>query len=167
MNASQVQNQLIINIQPEIVVPGELKDDVVSPRVQAVFGLGKVRGHLHAEEIICCRFGNLMKTFPIARVIFRKRYFVQIHRIAVHLRVRPGLVGRRIDQRIKGHELSMHRRFNISRSLNGCQLIKHFEAVTDEMCEILCGIVFKVSALIIDALDKETVYRMKLCPRIS
>ncbi len=52
VDAAQVDDQLAVHIEPEIVVSGELIDDVVAPVVQAVRCLGEGGIDLHAQVII-------------------------------------------------------------------------------------------------------------------
>ncbi|MDO5452215.1 MAG: Rnase Y domain-containing protein, partial [Eubacteriales bacterium] len=47
VNAAQINDQLAVHVEPEVVVAGELEDDVVPPGVQAVGRLGELGVHLH------------------------------------------------------------------------------------------------------------------------
>ena len=67
MNAAKVDNQLIIEIEPEIIVSGELEDHVMSPCVTAVGSLEKAGGYLHAEIVI--RLSDIIKLFVDTRII--------------------------------------------------------------------------------------------------
>ena len=47
MNTSQIQNQDVINIEPEVIIPGEFEDQVMPPVVQAALALHEVGVHFH------------------------------------------------------------------------------------------------------------------------
>ena len=53
VNAAQVDDQLTVHVEPEIIVSGKFKDNVVSPLVQSVRGLGKGCAQFHSEIGIC------------------------------------------------------------------------------------------------------------------
>ena len=85
MDAAQIQNQLIINIKPEIIVSGKLKDNIMAPCIQSVSCLGKVCRHFHTEKVVGLGFWNFMEAFAVTRVIFRKTIGSDIGRIPVYL----------------------------------------------------------------------------------
>ena len=76
VNAAEVKNQLTVNIQPEVVVTGELEDDIVSPCVQTGRRLYERRLHLHTEVVVCFSAGVLsldeMKLFVFSGIGLRQ-----------------------------------------------------------------------------------------------
>ena len=72
MNTAEIQNEFAVHIEPEVVVAGELEDDIVSPGIQTVYRLGKRRFHFHSEEIVCIIFGDPVKFFPFSGVGIRE-----------------------------------------------------------------------------------------------
>ena len=69
VDAAQVQHKLAVHVQPEVVVARELKDDVVSPGVQAVLALDEACLHLHAEVVDGVLEGDLVKRLAETRVV--------------------------------------------------------------------------------------------------
>ena len=158
VNAAQVQHQFIIDIEPEIVVSGEFEDDVMSPGVKSVRGLGEVRGHLHTEEIVCLRARDLVKSFSVARIIFRKRGSRNRRLISIHVRIRPRLAGLRIDQAVVGHELTVVHRNFVFRSLHSSQLVVDLELTAVKISKVFSRVIFKIAALVVDALYEQVIY---------
>ena len=68
MDATKVEHELAIYIEPEVVIARELKDDVVTPVVLAIGRLGKVGLHLHAKEVVCFVLWNQIELFTLARI---------------------------------------------------------------------------------------------------
>ena len=52
MNSAEVDDKLFVNIQPEVVVALEFKDNIMSPRILAAGRLHESGAHLHAVVII-------------------------------------------------------------------------------------------------------------------
>ena len=71
-DAAKVENQLIIHIEPEIVVSGKLEDDVMSPGVQTILCLRKARRHLHSEEVVRIFLRNQVKLFSLPGICIGK-----------------------------------------------------------------------------------------------
>ena len=67
VSTAQVDNKLVVNVQPEIVITREVKDYIVTPRVKSADRLHKARAHLHTEEIV--RVVYQMQLFVFSRVI--------------------------------------------------------------------------------------------------
>ena len=154
--APQIQDQLAVHIQPEIIVSRELKDDVMAPRIQAVECLNKRGGHLHTEEIIRCGFRDLMQPFPVTGVVFRKQGPCYVPCICEPVRIWPRFPGRRVCERIVRHELTViHRRLIFP--LYRPQLVIYPEFAVRQICIVLCRIVFKISAFVIDASDEQMI----------
>ena len=76
VNTAEIKNQLIINIQPEVIVTGELKDDVMSPSIQSGRRLYERRLHFHTEVVVCFSAGvfrlNEMKLFVFSGIGLRQ-----------------------------------------------------------------------------------------------
>ena len=52
VDSAQVDHQLTVHIEPEVIVSGELEDDVMAPVVQSVRGLGEAGLGLHGKIVI-------------------------------------------------------------------------------------------------------------------
>ena len=52
MDTAEVDDQFAVHIEPEIIVAGEFVDNVMSPVIQAVRGLGEGGFDLHAEVVV-------------------------------------------------------------------------------------------------------------------
>ena len=52
VDSAQVDDQLAVHIEPEVIVSGELEDDVMAPVVQSVRGLGEAGLGLHGKIVI-------------------------------------------------------------------------------------------------------------------
>ena len=52
VNTSQIQNQDVIDIEPEVIIPGEFEDQVMPPIVQSALALHEVGVHFHPEEVV-------------------------------------------------------------------------------------------------------------------
>ena len=75
MNTAQIQNQLPVNIQPEVIVSGELEDQVVPPGIQPAGTLHEVGIHFHTEVMVDIRIQLLggivrdgIQLFSVARI---------------------------------------------------------------------------------------------------
>ena len=160
VDAAQVQHQFAIHIQPEVIVAGELEDDIVTPGVQSVCRLCEAGAHLHAEMIIHLAPGtDVVQLLTLARI--RIREFFSQHIVLVRERA----VFSRC-QIVIGHKLAVIACWPVVIS-DGAELVIDCEAaVRVQMRKVLCAVVFKISALIVDALEKEMVRRRhRLCRR--
>ena len=63
VNASQIDHQLIVHVQPEVIVTGELKDDVMTPVIKATRRLRKPGFQFHAEIEVC--FGGIIDKIQV------------------------------------------------------------------------------------------------------
>ena len=82
MNTAEIQNEFAVHIEPEVVVAGELEDDIMSPGIQTVYGLGKRRFHLHSEEIIGILLSDPVELFTFSGVGIRKLISAYIRTIS-------------------------------------------------------------------------------------
>ena len=88
MYAAQVQHELAINIQPKVIIPGELENQVVIPGIQSVLTLHEVGIHFHAEIMVNIRIlfcalvvCNRIQFFSIAWIQRGKRISFNIMRV--------------------------------------------------------------------------------------
>ena len=72
MNTSQINNQFIINIKPEVIISCEFEDNIMSPCILSVRCLGEISLQFHC--IIIIRFcSNSIQFFILPRIIIRKK----------------------------------------------------------------------------------------------
>ena len=107
VNATQIQHQFAVNIEPEVIVAGELEDDVVSPVIYAIRCLSEYGGKLHAVVIVGIILWNRVQWLSLARVGIRE--FLSFNIVLVSDYITLGIMGVTDDfvDIVIGHELTM------------------------------------------------------------
>ena len=70
VNSAQVYYELVVNIKPEVVVSGELENNIVFPGILTVGGLDEARLKLHAVIAVGLSTGKLqqIKLLTLSRI---------------------------------------------------------------------------------------------------
>ena len=145
MHAAQVEHQLAVHIEPEVVVAGELEDDVVSPLVQSARCLRELGFHLHAEEVIGFVLPDQVELLPFPGVCVRKCVLQDV-RLVCHSRISA------CHEIVVRHELAV-RSGGTGRCADRRELVidRKVPAVLQSR-KVRRTVVFEVSALVVDTL---------------
>ena len=150
VDAAQIDDQLSVNIQPEIVVANELKDNIVTPGVISVRRHHEVSFDLHAEVMIV-RLIESVQRLVFARIVVRQRMCKDIRQIlGIRTVCDTGF------ERVVRHKLPVLSGF--SAAADRAEFMIYYKvAVIQKMRKVLRTVKLIVSAAIVDALDEEMI----------
>ena len=174
VNAAEIDHKLAVHIQPEIVISGEFKDNVVPPGIQAAGCLGEACLHLHTEEVVdtlavlitifiaptLIVIADQVKVLPLPGIEIRKLLRQHIRLIGDIFSARTDSISFLRGNRIVGHELSVcTSRSGFTAACDRADLVidREISAVLIQMSKVLGAVILKISALIVDTLNKQVV----------
>ena len=157
VDTAQVDHQFAVHVKPEIIVPGELEDDVMPPGIQTAGGLGETGFKLHGEItvhfIISVCYGVQCLVLSRVAVIQLAGKIIQV------LSVDRGENAR--EQIIVREELAVLQRRFIASGIVGAQLFVNLEVFAIQTRKVLCAVIHEVAAGTIDALDEQVVHLLR------
>ena len=169
MHSTEVENQLAIYVQPEVVVSGEFKDDVMAPGVQTIGCLCEACFQLHPEEVIdtvssCIPhtlfiIADQVKVFSLAGIGIRKFMCQHIRLIGDDVAIFIICVSFIRGNVIVRHELAMFPgSFMLSITCDRAELVIYRKgAVRVQMRKVLRTVILKVPAFVVDVLKEQMI----------
>ena len=83
MASAEVNDQFIVNIEPEVVVSCELVDNIVAPVIQSAWGLDKGSSQFHSELEVWMI--HKIESFVLSRIAVRKTSRNSIVEFGIHV----------------------------------------------------------------------------------
>ena len=155
VDTAEVNDQLAVHVQPEIVVTGELIDDIVPPVVKTIRRLDKSGFQFHGKIVI--RIFDQIQLLVLARVAVRQRMSLRVVQVLA--------VDRRKDTRLDAVvrvELAMLERRSAAPVI-GTQFLVDIEVASVKVREVLRTVELEITGRVIGTLNEQMVDFLVSC----
>ena len=155
VDTAEVNDQLAVHVQPEIVVTGELIDDIVPPVVKTIRRLDKPGFQFHGKIVI--RIFDQIQLLVLARVAVRQRMSLRVVQVLA--------VDRRKDTRLDAVvrvELAMLERRSAAPVI-GTQFLVDIEVASVKVRKVLRTVELEITGRVIGTLNEQMVDFLVSC----